>query len=99
MSDELQELKEHAEAALDLLMKREPLRPRLNATAQQLESLIWAEVTKLMAWPPNVMITVRPAGESWTAICDASSQADRLRCQGAVNRIAGVLKSQFDLES
>jgi hypothetical protein len=69
-----------------------------SKTAAALEAAIKVEMEDICDWPTDIMISVQPDGDSWTAkVVQAGSQDDADRRQ-MIEQIAARLKAEYDLK-
>jgi hypothetical protein len=69
-----------------------------SKTAAELEAAIKVEMEDICDWPTDIMISVLPDGDSWTArVVQAGSVDDADRRQ-MIEQIAARLKAEYDLK-
>jgi hypothetical protein len=69
-----------------------------SKTAAELEASIKVEMEDISDSPTEMMISVRPDGDSWIAVIVQGSGDDPDRCQ-MIEQIAARLKAEYDLKN
>jgi hypothetical protein len=68
-----------------------------SKTAAELEASIKVEMEDISDLPTDLVISVRPDGDSWIAVVVQGSGDDQDRCQ-MIEQIAARLKAEYDLK-
>ena len=68
-----------------------------SKTAAELEAAIKVEMEDICDWPTDIMISVQPDGDSWTArvVQEGLEDADRRQM---IEQVAARLKAEYDLK-
>ena len=70
---------------------------KASKTAAELEASIRVEMEDICDWPTDIMISVQPDGDSWTARVVQGSVDDADRRQ-MIEQIVARLKAEYDLK-
>jgi hypothetical protein len=85
----------------------EPMRPyrgetctmkKPSKTAAELEAAIKVEMEDICDWPTDIMISVQPDGDSWTARVVQERSVDDADRRQMIEQIAARLKAEYDLK-
>jgi hypothetical protein len=68
-----------------------------SKTAAELEASIKVEMEDICDWPTDMMISVQPDGDSWTAVVLQDGSADDADRRQMIQQIAARLKAEYDL--
>ncbi len=75
-----------------------PTRDETRKTAAELEASIKVEMEDICDWPTDMMISVQPDGDSWTAKVVQEGSVDDADRREMVEQIAARLKAEYDLK-
>jgi hypothetical protein len=69
-----------------------------SKTAAELEAAIKVEMEDICDWPTDIMISVQPDGDSWTARVVQEGLVDDADRRQMIEQIAARLKAEYDLK-
>jgi hypothetical protein len=69
-----------------------------SKTAAELEAAIKVEMEDICGWPTDIMISVQPEGDTWTARVVQEGSIDDADRRQMIEQIAARLKAEYDLK-